>query len=242
LKKGELREAWNEIGTFTAFHGGSDVKLCLSVVRHLMQVALRQVATYQRLARWKNHRAARRDPWFTTELSEHVDIDGHQITDWSLDGILRQSVERGPLPSYLRSEDRNSMAHSVEARLLFLDYRLVSLVFRCAAQWKMRGPWNKYLLREAMRQRIPESVRTRVDKMGFPVPQGKWISGAWYELLQVLLESRDMRERGIYNLAEIHRDLDLHRHGKKNVSGKLFSVVQLELWSRKQKSLGGLAA
>ena len=88
------------------------------------------------------------------------------------------------------------MAHSVECRVPFLDYRLVSLVFRSPMRWKMRGPWNKYLLREAMRQRIPESVRTRVDKWGFPVPQGKWISGAWYEPLQELLESRGHARKG----------------------------------------------
>jgi asparagine synthase (glutamine-hydrolysing) len=127
------------------------------------------------------------------------------------------------------------MAHSVEVRVPFLDYRLVSLVFRSSMRWKMRGPWNKYLLREAMRQRIPESVRTRVEKLGFPVPQGKWISGAWYELIQSLLDSQGMRERGIYNLPAIRRDLDLHRQGKKNVSGRLFAVVQFELWSRRQK-------
>ena len=134
------------------------------------------------------------------------------------------------------------MAHSVEARLPFLDFRLVSLVFRSDVRWKMRGPWNKYLLREAMRQRIPESVRARVDKMGFPVPQGKWMSGAWYNLVQELLESQAMRERGIYNLADIRKDLELHRQGKVDVSGRLFSLVQLELWSRQQKSPGRLAA
>ena len=134
------------------------------------------------------------------------------------------------------------MAHSVESRLPFLDYRLVSLVFRSAAKWKMHGPWNKYLLREAMRQRIPESVRTRVEKWGFPVPQGKWISGAWYDVIQELLGSQDMRERGIYNLAEIRRDLDLHRQGNQNLSDRFFSLVQFELWSRRQKSLGQLAA
>jgi asparagine synthase (glutamine-hydrolysing) len=241
LNNGNLRDAWNEIGKFASVHGGSQVKLFLSVVRHLVKVTLRQADTYQRFARWKNHRDARRHPWFTMELSEQVNIDGRQNNDWTLDAILRQSVERGPLPLYLRLEDRNSMAHSVESRLPFLDYRLVSLVFKSATQWKMRGPWNKYLLREAMRQRIPESVRTRVDKWGFPVPQGKWISGAWYNLLQELLESQDMRERGIYNLAEIRRDLELHRQGKMDVSNKLFSVVQLELWSRRQKSLGRLA-
>jgi asparagine synthase (glutamine-hydrolysing) len=241
LKSGELREVWDEIGKFTSFHGGNNAKLFLSVVRHLVKVALNQVDSYQRFARWKKHRNTRHDPWFTRELPEHASIDGRQNSDWTLNAILRQSVEREPLPLYLRLEDRNSMAHSVESRLPFLDYRLVSLVFRSAAHWKMRGPWNKYLLREAMRQRIPESVRTRVDKMGFPVPQGKWISGAWYKLLQEFLESQDMRERGIYNLAEIRRDLELHRQGQMDVSAKVFGVVQLELWSRQQKSLGRLA-
>jgi asparagine synthase (glutamine-hydrolysing) len=242
LKRGELREVWSEIGKFASVHGGSDAKLFLGVVRHFVKVTLRQLDTYRRLARWKNQRNARRHPWFTVELSGYADVNGSETTDWTLDAILRQSVERAPLPLYLRLEDRNSMAHSVEARLPFLDYRLVSLVFKSDLQWKLRGPWNKYLLREAMRQRIPESVRTRVDKMGFPVPQGKWISGAWYNLVQELLSSQDMRERGIYNLVEIRRDLDLHRQGKMDVTGKLFSLVQLELWSRQRKSLERLAA
>ena len=139
LKRGDLRDAWNEIGKFASFHGGNQVKLFLSVVRHLVKVTLHQADTYQRLARWKKHRDARRDPWFTAELSEHVNIDDRQITDLTLDAILRQSVERAPLPLYLRLEDRNSMAHSVESRLPFLDYRLVSLVFKSAAQWKKIG-------------------------------------------------------------------------------------------------------
>jgi asparagine synthase (glutamine-hydrolysing) len=79
-------------------------------------------------------------------------------------------------------------------------------------------------------------VRTRVDKLGFPVPQGKWISGAWHDVIRELLDSQGMRERGIYNLPAIRKDLDLHRREKKNVSGKLFAVVQFELWSRRQKA------
>jgi len=242
LNNGDVGDAWDEIGRFASLHGGSQVNLFLGVVRHLVNVALGKADTYQRIARWKNHRDSRPHPWFTMELSEQVNIDERQKFDWTLDAILRQSVERWPLPLYLRLEDRNSMAHSVESRLPFLDYRLVSLVFRSAAKWKMHGPWNKYLLREAMRQRIPESVRTRVEKWGFPVPQGKWISGAWYNVIQELLGSQDMRERGIYNLAEIRRDLDLHRQGNQNLSDRFFSLVQFELWSRRQKSLGQLAA
>lgn len=65
------------------------------------------------------------------------------------------------------------MAHSVEARLPFLDHRLVSLVASMSSDLKLRGPWNKFVLRESMRGRIPESVRSRVDKMRFPVPGRK---------------------------------------------------------------------
>ena len=130
----------------------------------------------------------------------------------------------------------------MESRLPFLDYRLVSLVFGSAANWKMRGPWNKYLLRESMRERIPESVRTRVEKWGFPVPQGKWMSTAWYGLLEDLLASQQMRERGIYNLSAIRRDLDLHRQGKRDFSDRLFTVIQFELWSRRQETGARFAA
>ena len=92
-----------------------------------------------------------------------------------------------------------------------------------------------------MRRRIPKSVRKRVDKMGFPVPAKKWFSGALYQPAQDLLASREMRERGIYHLGEIRRDLELHRQGKIDVGDKLFGVVQLELWSRLQKNFAQAA-
>lgn len=242
LNDGKPREAWSEIGDYASFHGGNRAKLFMGAVGHWARVMLGQSDVYRRLARWKNRRDARRHPWFARELTEHANVDDRQLAGWDLDATLRRSVERGPLPLYLRLEDRNSMAHSVESRLPFMDYRLVSLVFRCAANWKMRGPWNKYLLREAMRKRIPESVRTRVEKWGFPVAQGKWISGAWHDLIQGLLESREMRERGIYDLAAIRKDLELHRQGKLDATGALFHLVQVELWSRRMQGFRPLAS
>jgi asparagine synthase (glutamine-hydrolysing) len=124
------------------------------------------------------------------------------------------------------------MAHSVEARLPFLDYRLVSLLFRLKSQWKMRGGVNKYLLREAMRGRIPESVRTRKDKMGFPTPVRKWLAGELYEPIRELLESREARERGVYNTGAVIQDLEAHRRGGTDISDRLLGVAQFELWAR----------
>src|ERR1700730_5907947 len=62
------------------------------------------------------------------------------------------------------------------------------------------------VLREAMRARIPESVRTRVDKMGFPVPASKWLDGVLREPVLDLMLSWEVRERGIYHVDSIIRD------------------------------------
>lgn len=124
------------------------------------------------------------------------------------------------------------MAHSVEARLPFLDYRLVSLLFGLGPEWKLRGPLNKFVLREAMRGCIPESVRTRTDKMGFPTPFRQWLASELYAPVRELLASREVRERGIYHVEAMLRDLDAHRRGEIDVSDRVFRVVQFELWSR----------
>jgi asparagine synthase (glutamine-hydrolysing) len=236
LQNGDLRAAWQQIAQYGAAHGGNSAALFVGALRRLIQNQVCQYRAYQRAAYWTRQRAAKREQWFTRELSDHLYVEQDGPTDWTLDAKLKRAVELTPLPLFLRVEDRNSMAHSLEARLPFLDYRLVSLAFSLSVRWKMRGPWNKYVLREAMRQRIPESVRTRVDKMGFPVPAKGWFANALYERAQDLIASQDVRERGIYNLVEVRRDLESHRRGEIDVSSKLFNLVQMELWSQLGKS------
>jgi len=142
---------------------------------------------------------------------------------------LRVSLERVSLPLYLRVEDRNSMAHGIETRLPFLDHRLVALAFRLGADWKLSGVYTKWLLRLAMRDRIPEIVRMRVQKFGFPTGMDKWFRMELYEPLRDLIASRAVRESGFWNMKRIERDLELHRRGTINVGGRLFDVAQLSL-------------
>ena len=82
-----------------------------------------------------------------------------------------------------------------------------------------------------MRGRIPETVRTRVDKMGFPVPADAWVAGPLYEPLLDVLTSRNSRERGIYNVDEIVQALESHRRGESKAGTALFNVAQFEIWS-----------
>jgi asparagine synthase (glutamine-hydrolysing) len=88
-----------------------------------------------------------------------------------LQALLRHQVQNS-LPALLRYEDRNSMAHSIEARVPFLDHRLVELAFRLPAEAKVRGADTKRLLREAMKGVLPEPIRTRRDKLGFRADPG----------------------------------------------------------------------
>jgi asparagine synthase (glutamine-hydrolysing) len=79
------------------------------------------------------------------------------------------------LPMLLRYEDRDSMAHSVEARVPFLDHRLVEFVVGLPSAHLIGEGTTKRVLREAMRGVIPEPIRTRTDKIGFQTAEERWM-------------------------------------------------------------------
>jgi asparagine synthase (glutamine-hydrolysing) len=232
LKKGNVFGAWKEIAAYCSVRGGGRLSLLENSLLHLCKSELRRLSFYRELVTWKHRKEVRNDLWFTPDLGDYLRPQTPDYQDPSLDAELRRSVTCAPLPVYLRIDDRNSMAHSIEARAPFLDYRLVSLAFHLRPDWKVRGPWTKYLLREAMRHRIPTSIANRVEKWGFPVPSKKWFGVDFSDRVRDLLESQQIRERGIYKLDRIRKDYDLHRKGAIDISDKLFNIVQFELWSK----------
>jgi len=90
---------------------------------------------------------------------------GQQVP--KLNNVLMDYMKYFSLPAILRHEDRNSMHFSIESRVPFLDYRLIDFVFSLADRWKIRGGTTKYILREAMKTKLPEEIRVRKDKIGF---------------------------------------------------------------------------
>jgi asparagine synthase (glutamine-hydrolysing) len=79
------------------------------------------------------------------------------------------------LPMLLHWEDRNSMAFSVEARVPFLDYRVVELCLRMKDEDKLGGGLSKAALRHSMRGIVPDRVLDRRDKMGFVTAESLWM-------------------------------------------------------------------
>jgi asparagine synthase (glutamine-hydrolysing) len=84
-------------------------------------------------------------------------------------------ITSGTLQMLLHWEDRNSMAHSIEARVPFLDYRLVEFVLGLPDHHKISAGTTKRVLREAMQGALPERVRMRADKLGFVTPEEVWL-------------------------------------------------------------------
>jgi asparagine synthase (glutamine-hydrolysing) len=132
------------------------------------------------------------------------------------------------LPALLQVEDRVSMAVSVESRVPLLDYRVADLLASLPPRLKYRGGQLKYLFKRAVQPWLPQSVLTREDKMGFPVPLHLWAQGRTREFFNDILLSRTCRERGLFDPAVVERLI-----AQKNAFGRsLWGLLQLELWHR----------
>jgi asparagine synthase (glutamine-hydrolysing) len=90
------------------------------------------------------------------------------------------------LPNLLRYEDRNSMAFSIEARVPYLDYRLVEYVFKMAPHLRIHEGWTKWLHRAAFVDMLPPEVVWRRDKVGFETPEQLWFRAGKTQLLDLL--------------------------------------------------------
>jgi len=229
LWSGQIAKTLSEINSFCARHGGKPGDLFLKVLRRFYRSELNRIPFYRKVSNLRKQKALKKSPLFSFDFINSFRLSDRGYMSAALETALKHSIECHPLPLYLRIEDRNSMAHSIEARLPFLDYKLVSLAWRLPFYWKMRGPWNKYILRESMRGKIPESVRSRIDKMGFPTSVRQWFSNQWYEPMQDLLGSQETRQRGIYQVDLIRKELDRHRKGEVDASRELFRIAQFEV-------------
>jgi asparagine synthase (glutamine-hydrolysing) len=230
LHRGKWRHALSEMSDYARASGGPVRRIVTGAAAHWLRSELRQLrGTAGVPASRSGHKARAGSGWYARELQDTI-APAQTLSGISLTAALVRSVERRPLPLYLRIEDRNSMAHSVEARLPFLDYRLVTMSFRLPSEWKLRGRWNKYVVREAMKGVVAERVRSRFDKMGFPTPSRQWLAGPWYEPMRDVISMKRLRESGICDVRLVREDLDRHRAGAVDVSGSMFHLAEFSVW------------
>jgi asparagine synthase (glutamine-hydrolysing) len=168
----------------------------------------------------------------------HADLPPHSRPDNAVSAFpsrFRRHQEllitRRGLPELLRYEDRNSMAHGVEARLPFLDYRLVQLLLAVPPERLLRGGRTKALLRDALADLLPPQVRERTDKVGFATPEPLWFRGRLGELAADVFASQAFRQRGFVDSRAATRLVARHRAGTSTAGMELWRALNLELWA-----------
>ena len=145
---------------------------------------------------------------FTSKYSDHVNRK------------LYYDFHYGCLTKILRNFDRQSMAHGVEVRSPFLDHRLVSYSFSLPSIAKQGGGYTKRILRESMKNILPENIRTRTSKIGFSSPIEEWYNSPLKEFIVDSINSKEFIESDIWNgpLIKDYLDKEYKRKNYKNAS------------------------
>lgn len=133
------------------------------------------------------------------------------------------------LPALLQVEDRMSMAHGIESRVPLLDHRLVELVATIPANFKLRDGEMKYIFKKVVSKYLPDSVKNRTDKMGFPLPLNLWIKGELKEYIHDILGSKKALERDLVDNRMVLQKID--KEGK--FSRNIWGMLSLEIWQEK---------
>ena len=172
FQRGDLVGLAREMAAMRRRFGYSSSHLLLRMLDTLLPDALRQ--PLRRLS----GRSATGVAWLDTDRLGVVEADPFQATgakSASIRGMSRAQLLHTSLPVQLKWADRDSMAHSVESRVPFLDYRLVEFVQGCPDAFKIEAGVTKRILRAGLADRLPPEVAGRADKMGFVTPEAAWV-------------------------------------------------------------------
>lgn len=169
-------------------------KMVIRVLPSCLQKKIRQVYTKIVL---KNRNAA----WLLhPEYLQDPDPDPETMKFMSrFDRSLYTNFHNDILPTILRNFDRSSMGNGIEIRMPFMDWRLVSFVFKLPQTSKIGGGFTKRILRDAMKDKMPENIRTRKSKIGLNAPMIEWFSHELKEFILKEVNSKEFLDSDIWN-------------------------------------------
>jgi asparagine synthase (glutamine-hydrolysing) len=125
--------------------------------------------------------------------------------------------------------DRASMAHSLEARVPYLDPVVTNLALALPTRAKVRGLAKKVLLRKAAAPLLPESI-VRGRKRGFSIPAAAWLRGELEPFARETLAAERLRRQGFFRPEAVTRLLDAHVAGREDLSRQLWGLLAFTLW------------
>ncbi|MEE9926776.1 asparagine synthase (glutamine-hydrolyzing) [Microvirgula aerodenitrificans] len=125
--------------------------------------------------------------------------------------------------------DKITMSTSLEARVPFLDHKLVEFSLDIPMEYKTKGGEPKYLLKKAVEGLIPDEIIYR-KKMGFGAPMSQWLKGGFGELVSHSILSSDLMKRDFFNVGYIESLIKAHRSGQRDCSLYIWTLFNLTAW------------
>lgn len=127
----------------------------------------------------------------------------------SLDESLFEQFFQSPLPGILNQYDRCSMAHGVECRMPYMDYRIVEFIFSLPPESKVGGGYTKRVLREAFKEILPDETRLNKLKLGFNAPIVDWFKGSLKDFMLEQMKKREFIESKYFDGEKMKKDFEI---------------------------------
>jgi asparagine synthase (glutamine-hydrolysing) len=134
------------------------------------------------------------------------------------------------LPGLLHYGDAISMAHGVEARNPFLDYRLVEWMFRLPTRLRFNRGETKWVLREYLRAHGQPAIGNRPDKKGYPTPVGKWLAAEQGREVERLLLDHHSPLHQWCDPGKVRHLMEQNRQGVMAAEHHLYKLVSTQVW------------
>ena len=149
----------------------------------------------------------------------------------ALDRFLYCDIHTRLVDDILIKGDRMSMGASIEARVPFLDHKLVEFAARLPEHLKVSGLRSKIILKRLAERYIPHETIYR-RKVGFTVPLTRWFAGPWRGLISDVLLSERCLDRGYYNADVVRGIVDDHVQRRVDREQGIWLMLALEIWHR----------
>jgi len=131
----------------------------------------------------------------------------------------------------LITTDKTSMAANLEVRVPFLNRDMLEMAARMPPDLKLHGFKRKYILKRALEKVLPREVIWR-RKAGFGAPIRSWLRGALRPMIDDLLSEESVKQRGLFQSAEVQRIIAANLSGREDYNLQVFQLLTLELWHR----------
>ena len=225
-RRGRYPELARALAEHKLWHGAALSPLAERYGRRL----LRRAAAPAPAPSWISPALAAVRPPEGDTMSAALARDGLPRVDTIAELCLAQT--QVSLPALLHWEDRNSMAHSVEARVPFLDPPLAAFALALGDRHKIVGADTKRVLRRALAPDLPPEVAARRDKLGFATPEQSWFTGRLRPLVETGIRETIRRFPDLFDHDAVSAYAREVLDGRRPFDTVLWRIVNLGQWAR----------